>query len=221
VNKAKRIVFARAGVDRSNTEWDRFLWTDEVSVRCGCGQVFVTRKTGEKFDLDCLVPKFRKYSAGMFWGAISTSVRGPIVPFGQGVKITAEVYKNLIIPHIYYWTTVTESRYLPAGTRMLIMEDNASVHKAKLVRDEHVRRGGEVIDWPANSPDLNPIENVWRVLKARVAKRWPKIAKEVEEVVVDEWSKLTHEDISRYCNGDVMRARCHAVLQARGGPIDG
>jgi transposase len=51
------------------------------------------------------------------------------------------------------------------------MEDNAAIHKAKLIKDEHQKRSRTVINWPANSPDLNPIKNVWRVLKAHIVKR--------------------------------------------------
>jgi hypothetical protein len=136
-NRIKRIVFAEAGVNRSDLEWDRYTWTDEMSVPCGHGQVFVTRRAGEKFNIDCLVPKFKKYSAGMFWGAISTKLRGPIIPFKRGIKVTAEVYCDYILPHLYYFKTMIESRYLPLDTTVLIMEDNASVHKAKKVKSEH------------------------------------------------------------------------------------
>jgi len=157
----------------------------------------------------------------MFWGAISHCCKGPLLSFGPpGTKITAQLYCDTILPSLYHTKLITESRYLPAGTTMLIMEDNAAIHKAKLVKAEHERRGGSVIDWPANSPDLNPIENVWRVLKARVAKRWPRTHQEMKDVILDEWEKLTHEDIAKYCSGEVMRERCRAVLQANGGPID-
>jgi transposase len=100
------------------------------------------------------------------------------------------------------------------------MEDNAAIHKAKLIKDEHQKRGGTVVDWLANSLDLNPIENVWRVLKARIAKRWPRTHEEMKTVMLDEWYKLTHQDIAKYCSGEVMRERCRAVLAANGGPIN-
>ena len=103
---------------------------------------------------------------------------------------------------------------------MLIMEDNAAIRKAKLIKAEHEQRGGHIIDQPANSPDLNPLKNIWRVLKARVAKEQPRTHEEMKSVMLEEWHKLTHEDIAKYCTGEVMRARCQAVLQAQGGPID-
>jgi transposase len=100
------------------------------------------------------------------------------------------------------------------------MEDNASIHKLKLTRATHAEHDMWIMEWLANSPDLNPIENIWRVLKMRLAKRWPKTADEVEQFLIEEWEKLTMDEIRKYCSGEVMRARCEAVITAEGGSID-
>jgi hypothetical protein len=39
-------------------------------------------------------------------------------------------------------------------------------------------------------------------------------------MMLDEWYKLTHQDIAKYCSGEVMRERYQAVLAANGGPIN-
>jgi transposase len=43
--------------------WAAVIWTDEASIRTGRGQVFVTRSTEEKYNIDYCVPKFRGYSS--------------------------------------------------------------------------------------------------------------------------------------------------------------
>ncbi|KAF2186788.1 hypothetical protein K469DRAFT_772348 [Zopfia rhizophila CBS 207.26] len=66
--------------------------------------------------------------------------------------------------------------------------------------------------WPANLPDLNPIENIWRLLKHRVGKRFPKTEAEVRQYIEEEWAKLKLEDFQKYISS--MRERCQAVLNA-------
>jgi transposase len=46
------------------------------------------------------------------------------------------------------------------------------------------------MDWPSNSPDLNPIENLWSVLKRNVELRQPWNIGELESFMEEEWSKI-------------------------------
>lgn len=73
----------------------------------------------------------------------------------------------------------------------------------------------KVIDTP-QSPDLNPIENLWVHLKKKVAKRSPKNKHDLIKFIKEEWYKIPNEyDIPKLINS--MQRRLRAVIDAAGG----
>ena len=53
------------------------------------------------------------------------------------------------------------------------MHDVAPRHRSKAVKEFLEQENVQVLDWPGNSPDLNPIENLWKLIKAKVAEKYP------------------------------------------------
>jgi hypothetical protein len=74
------------------------------------------------------------------------------------------------------------------------------------------------MDWPSNSPDLNPIENLWSIIKRRVEKRRPKNLKELDTFLHEEWHNIDMQIISNLVGS--MKDRVIAVIEANGERIE-
>ena len=74
----------------------------------------------------------------------------------------------------------------------------------------------QVIPWPPQSPDLNPIENLWAYLKGRLEEREIHGMAELEVAVRAEWNAVPLERLRTLV--DSMPLRVRAVIAANGGP---
>ncbi|GFV54854.1 transposable element Tcb2 transposase [Trichonephila clavipes] len=72
------------------------------------------------------------------------------------------------------------------------MDDNSRPHRANLVEDFLFEEGIVRMEWPACSPDMNPIEHVWDALGRRVAGRQPppQTLQELERALLEEWDRI-------------------------------
>jgi len=72
----------------------------------------------------------------------------------------------------------------------------------------------EVIDWPSCSPDLNPIENIWAIIKQKVEYCMLNNLKELERYMIKEWQAIPESILKNLV--DSMRRRCQEVLKKNG-----
>ena len=100
----------------------------------------------------------------------------------------------------------------------LFQRDNASCHVSKRAKRFFGDQGVQVLDWPANSPDLNPIENVWSILKENVGKRSPKTMEELQKFAIEEWTSIPQNVIKKTIMS--FKKRCDQVISRLGEKCD-
>jgi hypothetical protein len=76
----------------------------------------------------------------------------------------------------------------------------------------------EVLDWPSNSPDLNPIENLWSIVKHNVEKRIPSNISELNQYLVEEWEKIPNSMLSNLVSS--MNHCCQMIIDGNGERIN-
>ena len=84
----------------------------------------------------------------------------------------------------------------PDGWRL--QDDNAQIHSSRHARAFLANQQIDVLDWPANSPDLNPIETLWRWMKRQIEKKPHSMQYELEEAIANVWESLTAIEIENY-----------------------
>lgn len=104
------------------------------------------------------------------------------------------------------------------GKSGIFQQDNAPCHVSKHSMDHFKKKKMKVMDWPANSPDLNPIENLWGYLKVKVAKRSPKNITELKRVLKDEWDNIPLEYLQSLSKS--MPKRLGELKTKKGGKIN-
>ena len=99
----------------------------------------------------------------------------------------------------------------------IFQDDNAPAHRSSLVSEFRRRRDTRRVDWPARSPDLNPIEHVWDILKRRVSNRGKiESLQELQTIVIEEWMAIPQCLIDNLILS--MPRRIRSVIESRGGP---
>ncbi|GFT77462.1 transposable element Tc1 transposase [Trichonephila clavipes] len=100
------------------------------------------------------------------------------------------------------------------GDKFVFMDDNATCHRTLVVQDCLDSEGMQRLVWPACSPDLNPIENVWDALGRQVAVRnYPPTNKNtLIRALTEEWDKLPQQLLDNFVQSMVRRVECCITL---------
>ncbi len=192
-------------------QWSKVLFSDESKFCISFGNQGprVWRKSGEAQNPCCLKSSVKFPQSVMIWAAMSSAGVGPLCFLKSTVNaaIYQEILEHFMLPS-------ADKHYGDAD--FIFQQDLAPAHTAKGTKSWFNDHGVTVLDWPANSSDLNPIENLWGIVKRKMRDTRPNNADEVKATVKETWASIPPQQCHKLITS--MPRRIEAVIKAKGAP---
>ncbi|GFY36098.1 transposable element Tc3 transposase [Trichonephila clavipes] len=164
---------------------------------------------GTRYHQENTIERHRYGGAGwLVWGGIILSSRTDL--HVQSVAMTGHTYRDVILQqHVRLFRRAM-------GAEFLFMNINARPHRANIVDECFQLEDITRMDWPAFSPDLNPIEHVWDMLGRRIAAREPPptCLPELRRTLLDQWCNIPQDQMENFILS--MPRRCKACIASSG-----
>ena len=196
---ASRVRFASENRER---DWRIVCFSDETMIQLDANITRAWHPKGARPS----VPRKKFPAKIMFWSAVSTWFKFDLVEI-EGT-MTATKYVEMLRSKFIPWVRKQRKRAI------VFQQDNAPSHTARHTKAFFEEDNIVCLDWPPYSPDLNPIENLWGILKQNVDARKPRTLAELRSISQEEWKRIPM-DMVRECINSMPR-RLSSVIESNG-----
>jgi transposase len=212
-NAKRRLLWCHCFRKWTVKDWKRVIWSDECSIQLwqASRDRRVRRTPLERFHPDCIAPTV-KHGGGslMVWACFCWNKPGPIIVI-DGTLDQQKYIKILEEQLLPFWKQIKRQVRSP-----IFQDDGAPAHTARSVTSWKISNGIRTFRWPAQSPDLNPIEHLWQILKDRIKRRSPRAKNliELKQFIYEEWNQLDRTVLKSVVSS--MTSRIRSVKFAKG-----
>ncbi|GFY00579.1 transposable element Tc1 transposase [Trichonephila clavipes] len=178
------------------------------SVSSDCRRQLIWRESGTAYRPENIQEKDRYPTCSiMVWAGIMINGRTRLHVVANGTMTGQRYIDEVLLPHVRLFRGAV-------GDKFVFMDDNATCHRTFAVQDCLDSEGIQRLVWPARSPDLNPIENVWDALGRQVAGRnYPPTNKNtLIRALTEEWDKLPQQLLDNVVQSMVRHVECCITL---------
>ncbi len=187
-------------LEHRDTKWENVAFTDETSLWEGSSGYRRWVNTKDDRDVDTV----KKYTYKVHvWGCIWKNQKRIHIFEGN---MTGEIYRDILEGNI-------QDLFL-SDEKLILQDDNDSKHRSLIVRQWKADYQIKSLNWPSNSPDLNPIENIWAILKRKVNETCPVSKDEYIKYIEEKWCEITEETIINTIGS--MPNRIQMVIENKG-----
>ncbi|GFV55195.1 transposable element Tcb2 transposase [Trichonephila clavipes] len=214
-HRGRRSLWCREHRNWRDNEWGQVLFTDEstFSLSSDSHRILIWRERGSRNHPSNIIERDRYGDRGVLvWGGVMLGSRTDLHIFDAGSVNGIRYCNEILLPFVRLFRDAM-------GLQYLFMDDNAPCHHTVAAEQLLESEDNERMDWPARSPDLNPIEHVWDFLGRRLAARTlPHVTiRELRLALQDEWAAMPQQLIDTLILS--MGRRCESCLAVRGDHI--